>query len=185
MTQQKYRTQLEDQVKDLITQYLETHGEAPAVKVEWGNKGNAIHPTIPISERIKRDIEFDDANGRSDPDERSWGMQNGILISKREAQLFVDLLSAQKNTLTSAAPEPEVVEQLRQSYNKGVLDGRKFQKEDENQTTAAPEVRYEIDFGGHIKTRISIRGNKLFIEGCMNGYGDGLSADQIVITEID
>lgn len=94
MTEQQYREQFEEQVKGLISQFMETHGNAPAVTIEWGKKGVPL-PTIPISERIKKDIEFDDANGRSDPDERSWGMQNGILISKREAKLFFQLLTNQ------------------------------------------------------------------------------------------
>ena len=96
MTQQQYRNQFENQVKDLIAQYAEIHGHGPDVTIQWG-KGDVRLPTIPISERIKKDIEFDDAIGRSDPDERSWGMQNGILISKREARLFIKLLADQKH----------------------------------------------------------------------------------------
>lgn len=37
MTSQQYRTQFENQVKDLIRQYAETHGHAPDVTIKWGS----------------------------------------------------------------------------------------------------------------------------------------------------
>lgn len=52
--------------------------------------------------------------------------------------------------------------------------------------TCTDNVKYEIDFDGHILTRISInRDRNLSIEGCMNGYGDGLSSDRIVIKPVE
>lgn len=51
MTQQQYRDQFESQVKDLRDQYLQIHGEAPAVTIEWGN----LAPAAPTPEVVPED----------------------------------------------------------------------------------------------------------------------------------
>ena len=44
------------------------------------------------------------------------------------------------------------------------------------------EKVYEIDFAGNVKCRINVCNGQLKIEGAINGYGDGISLDEIIIT---
>mgnify|MGYP003564138347 CR=1 FL=1 len=48
----------------------------------------------------------------------------------------------------------------------------------------AVDCVYEIDFGGNLKCRMKIVGNKINVEAAMNGWGDGISIDEIKITEL-
>ncbi len=48
----------------------------------------------------------------------------------------------------------------------------------------AVDCVYEIDFGGNLKCRMKIVGNKINVEAAMNGWGGGISIDEIKITEL-
>lgn len=43
---------------------------------------------------------------------------------------------------------------------------------------------FEIDFGGNVLVKIKIKDNRPAIEGCINGYGDAISMDKIIIREL-
>lgn len=44
-------------------------------------------------------------------------------------------------------------------------------------------IKYEIDFGGNVLAGIEITNDKLTVIGAMNGWGNGISKDDIIITE--
>lgn len=46
-----------------------------------------------------------------------------------------------------------------------------------------PIKKYEIDFGGHLLAGLEITNNEPTVIGAMNGWGDGISNDEITITE--
>jgi hypothetical protein len=46
-----------------------------------------------------------------------------------------------------------------------------------------PTKKYEIDFGGNVLAGIEITNNQPIIIGAINGYGNGISKDEITITE--
>ena len=46
-----------------------------------------------------------------------------------------------------------------------------------------PIKKYEIDFGGNVLAGFEITNNELSVIGAMNGWGDGISKDEITITE--
>ena len=46
-----------------------------------------------------------------------------------------------------------------------------------------PVKKYEIDFGGNIFAGLEITNNELTVIGAMNGWGNGISKDDITITE--
>lgn len=41
---------------------------------------------------------------------------------------------------------------------------------------------YEINFDGHIKTLLKIEDGQLIVEAAMNGYGDAIDKNKIIIT---
>lgn len=43
--------------------------------------------------------------------------------------------------------------------------------------------KYEIDFGGNVLAGLEITNNEPTVIGAMNGWGDGISKDDITITE--
>ena len=43
---------------------------------------------------------------------------------------------------------------------------------------------YEIDFGGHLKTKIHVIDNEIMVEAAVNGWGYGVSLTDIEITEL-
>jgi len=47
-----------------------------------------------------------------------------------------------------------------------------------------PIKKYKIDFGGNVKTDIKVINNEITITGAMNGWGDGISESDIIITEL-
>ncbi len=42
---------------------------------------------------------------------------------------------------------------------------------------------FEIDFCGHVKAKIEFKDGELIIIAAMNGYGEALDPDQIIITK--
>lgn len=46
-----------------------------------------------------------------------------------------------------------------------------------------PTKEYEIDFGGDVLAGLEITNNEPKIIGAMNGWGNGISKDKIIITE--
>lgn len=46
-----------------------------------------------------------------------------------------------------------------------------------------PIKKYEIDFGGNVLAGLEITNNELTVIGAMNGWGNGISKDDITITE--
>jgi len=43
--------------------------------------------------------------------------------------------------------------------------------------------KYEIDFGGNVLAGLEITNNEPIVIGAMNGWGNGISKDEITITE--
>ena len=50
-----------------------------------------------------------------------------------------------------------------------------------NQTEAEKEVVYELQFANHVQASIVVSNNTLKVRGAINGYGDGISLDEIKI----
>lgn len=46
-----------------------------------------------------------------------------------------------------------------------------------------PTKKYEIDFGGNVLAGIEVTNNEPTVLGAMNGWGNGISKDEITITE--
>lgn len=46
-----------------------------------------------------------------------------------------------------------------------------------------PTKKYEIDFGGNVLAGLEITNNEPKVIGAMNGWGNGISKDEITITE--
>lgn len=46
-----------------------------------------------------------------------------------------------------------------------------------------PIKKYEIDFGGNVLAGLEITNNEPTVIGAMNGWGNGISKDDITITE--
>jgi len=46
-----------------------------------------------------------------------------------------------------------------------------------------PTKKYEIDFGGNVLAGLEITNNEPNVIGAMNGWGDGISKNDITITE--
>ncbi len=46
-----------------------------------------------------------------------------------------------------------------------------------------PSKYYEIEFSNHVKAGIQINNNTPLVVGAVNGYGDGISSNDIKITE--
>lgn len=52
-----------------------------------------------------------------------------------------------------------------------------------NLSKSLPTKKYEIDFGGNILVELEITNNEPTVIGAMNGWGNGISNDDIIITE--
>ena len=50
--------------------------------------------------------------------------------------------------------------------------------------SSLPTKKYEIDFGTHLRCGIDVTNNELNILGAMDGWGNGVSKDVIVIKEL-
>lgn len=42
--------------------------------------------------------------------------------------------------------------------------------------------QYEVNFDGHVKTLLKIEDGQLIVEAAMNGYGDAIDKNKIIIT---
>lgn len=47
-----------------------------------------------------------------------------------------------------------------------------------------PTKKYEIDFGGDVKCGLEITKDELIVIGAMNGWGNGISKEDIIITTL-
>lgn len=43
---------------------------------------------------------------------------------------------------------------------------------------------YQIDFGNHLRCKIKVTDNGIEVEGAMNGWGDGVPLDEVVVVEV-
>jgi hypothetical protein len=43
---------------------------------------------------------------------------------------------------------------------------------------------YQIDFGNHLRCKIKVTDNRIEVEGAMNGWGDSVPLDEVVIVEL-
>jgi len=64
-----------------------------------------------------------------------------------------------------------------------VLDAQKAMEEYKQQQPSR-EKTYEIDFNGHVKGKIKIKDNAITEVRAMNGWGDGIGVDAIIISEL-
>jgi len=62
-------------------------------------------------------------------------------------------------------------------FNRGFRSGVRFAESEMGQAQI-----FEIDFAGHVKAKIEFKNGELTIIASMNGYGDALDPDQIIIT---
>jgi hypothetical protein len=64
---------------------------------------------------------------------------------------------------------------------------KKYQAEQLNLSgvgSSLPTKKYEIDFGTHLRCGIDVTNNELNILGAMDGWGNGVSKDVVVIKEL-
>lgn len=94
------------------------------------------------TEEIIKGLEIKIRDCNSNPNDVSWGMQEGIIISKSDAIAIVENL--------------RIAEKVRE---------------------------FDLDFGGHLKARLEIKNNIPKVIGAMNGWGNGISVEDIIITE--
>jgi hypothetical protein len=52
-----------------------------------------------------------------------------------------------------------------------------------NVSKSVPTKKYEINFGGNVLAGLEISNNEPTVIGAMNGWGNGISKDDITITE--
>ena len=52
-----------------------------------------------------------------------------------------------------------------------------------NVSKSLPTKKYKIDFGGNVLAGLEISNNEPTVIGAMNGWGNGISKDDITITE--
>lgn len=43
---------------------------------------------------------------------------------------------------------------------------------------------YQIDFGNHLRCKIKVTDNRIEVEGAINGWGDGVPLDEVVVVEV-
>jgi hypothetical protein len=43
---------------------------------------------------------------------------------------------------------------------------------------------YQIDFGNHLRCKIKVTDNGIEVEGAINGWGDGVPLDEVVVVEV-
>lgn len=67
-------------------------------------------------------------------------------------------------------------------------------KEQKVETSTEPDIvgntelavrRYQIDFGIHLRCKIKVTDNGIEVEGAMNGWGDHVPLDEVVVVEED
>ena len=53
------------------------------------------------------------------------------------------------------------------------------------QKQLADAVRcYQIDFGNHLRCKIKVTDKGIEVEGAMNGWGDGIPLDEVIVVEV-
>lgn len=65
-----------------------------------------------------------------------------------------------------------------------MLSEEKDQEKHESEPTSNIR-RYQIDFGNHLRCRIKVTDKGIEVEGAMNGWGDGVPLDQVVIADVN
>ena len=43
---------------------------------------------------------------------------------------------------------------------------------------------YQIDFGNHLRCKLKVENNQITVEGVINGLGDSVPLEQVVIVEL-
>ena len=43
---------------------------------------------------------------------------------------------------------------------------------------------YQIDFGNHLRCKIKVTYNGIEVEGAINGWGDGVPLNEVVVVEV-
>jgi hypothetical protein len=43
---------------------------------------------------------------------------------------------------------------------------------------------FQIDFGNHLRCKLKVQNNQITVEGAINGWGDGVPLEQVVIVEL-
>lgn len=46
------------------------------------------------------------------------------------------------------------------------------------------ELIYLIDFGNHLRCKLKIDNGKIKVEGAINGWGNSVPLDEIIVTEL-
>lgn len=64
-----------------------------------------------------------------------------------------------------------------------ILELQKEQLRLHNVSKSLPTKKYEIDFGGNVLAGLEITDNEPTVIGAMNGWGNGISKNDITITE--
>ncbi len=43
---------------------------------------------------------------------------------------------------------------------------------------------FQIDFGNHLRCKLKVENNQITVEGAINGWGDSVPLEQVVIVEL-
>ncbi len=43
---------------------------------------------------------------------------------------------------------------------------------------------FQVDFGNHLRCKLKVENNQITVEGAINGWGDGVPLEQVVIVEL-
>jgi len=71
-----------------------------------------------------------------------------------------------------------------QLKNLDIIYGQMYKFIKPMKVSSLPTKKYEIDFGTHLRCGINVTNNELNILGAMDGWGDGVSKDVVVIKQI-
>jgi len=44
---------------------------------------------------------------------------------------------------------------------------------------------YQIDFGNHLRCKIKVTDNKIEVEGAMNGWGNPVPSNEVIVVELN
>jgi hypothetical protein len=67
---------------------------------------------------------------------------------------------------------------------KEVENIEEVQNEPLSKTNVMPRF-YQIDFGNHLRCKVKITDGKIEVEGAINGWGDGVPLEQVVVLELN
>ena len=79
---------------------------------------------------------------------------------------------------------------IREEYDPKILS---LNKEQKVETSTEPDIVgntvlavrcYQIDFGIHLRCKIKVTDNGIEVEGAMNGWGDRVPLDEVVVVEV-